>query len=247
MQFSVLQWNVWVNEQPQNILQVLEKYQPDIICLQEVTQDFPNIGKDVPQFLATNLNYHVHHAVAHTWTDQVPPRTQGNCILSKLPLKNLRYQVIQEAEPKTANTQGLERRIACLCDVQLPDHEVTVVTTHLSFSDGFRETSEKNRESNLFLETLTPCTQKTIVTGDFNLTEHSSLVERLLRTYQNAGPSFDQKTWTTKPFSYHGFNAETLDWRLDYILATRDLEVVSTQILSIPFSDHLPILTVFKI
>jgi mRNA deadenylase 3'-5' endonuclease subunit Ccr4 len=37
MKIKVLQWNVWFRERAENLLQIMKKYDPDIICCQEIT------------------------------------------------------------------------------------------------------------------------------------------------------------------------------------------------------------------
>lgn len=64
---------------------------------------------------------------------------------------------------------------------------------------------------------------------------------------KNIGRDYDQKTWTTKPFSYNGFEANTLDWRLDYIFGSSDMVVNSSEMLQTEFSDHLPVIVELNI
>ena len=85
------------------------------------------------------------------------------------------------------------------------------------------------------------------MSGDFNVTENSNLIKNLAHHLQNAGPDYSHKTWTTKPFSYLGFETDKLNYRLDYVFATPDINIVSAKILNTEYSDHLPILIEFKI
>lgn len=61
------------------------------------------------------------------------------------------------------------------------------------------------------------------------------------------GQNYDQKSWTTKPFSYNGFEADSLDWRLDYVFGSKDIKVESSEMLNTQFSDHLPIVVVLDL
>jgi endonuclease/exonuclease/phosphatase family metal-dependent hydrolase len=71
-------------------------------------------------------------------------------------------------------------------------------------------------------------------------------MSQISRQWRDAGPAKDQNTWTTKPFSYGGFSANTRDWRIDYCFATPDIRVRSARIVETPYSDHLPILVDFE-
>jgi len=37
MKLKILQWNIWFQERAENILKVIKRINPDIICCQEVT------------------------------------------------------------------------------------------------------------------------------------------------------------------------------------------------------------------
>ena len=63
----------------------------------------------------------------------------------------------------------------------------------------------------------------------------------------NLGPDYHEKTWTTKPFSYNGFSENSLNWRLDFVFGTKDIKVISSEIIKTDLSDHLPILIKIEI
>lgn len=63
----------------------------------------------------------------------------------------------------------------------------------------------------------------------------------ILKHLQHVGPDFAQSTWTTKPFSFMGFEENELKWRLDYIFASKQIKVLSSNIIPTEYSDHLPI------
>ncbi|MEI6237127.1 MAG: endonuclease/exonuclease/phosphatase family protein, partial [Candidatus Saccharibacteria bacterium] len=86
-----------------------------------------------------------------------------------------------------------------------------------------------------------------IIAGDFNAPPHSCIIKKFMAKYQNLGPDFKQKTWTTKPFKYNGFEENNLKWRLDYIFGTKDIRLIESKILKTEFSDHLPIYSVIVI
>jgi exonuclease III len=37
MKIKILQWNIWYQENVVNILKLIEEYNPDILCFQELT------------------------------------------------------------------------------------------------------------------------------------------------------------------------------------------------------------------
>ena len=98
------------------------------------------------------------------------------------------------------------------------------------------------QETNALVEAIENNSQNFILTGDFNARPDSEVIKCIQNHVKNLGPDYDQKTWTTKPFSYNGFEANTLDWRLDYALGSSDIVVTYSKVLQTEFSDHLPII-----
>ena len=117
----------------------------------------------------------------------------------------------------------------------------------MSYTNAFQPTSRKIQETEKLISLIEGKTGPYILTGDFNAQPNSEVINKISNVMANAGPDFIQKTWTTKPFSYDGFKATTLDWRLDYIFTNPNLQNISAEILKTDLSDHLPILASFDI
>ena len=86
-----------------------------------------------------------------------------------------------------------------------------------------------------------------VFTGDLNAPPGTPTIDKVSEHLANVGPDFTEKTWTTKPFSYDGFEEMKLNWRLDYIFATKDIETISTEVLKTAYSDHLPVQAKIKV
>ena len=112
----------------------------------------------------------------------------------------------------------------------------------MSYTHAFQSTPRKQHEADALIHEVSRHDRAFILTGDLNATPESSTLQSLTRRLHNLGPGLEQKTWTTKPFSYQGFEETELNWRLDYILGTPDIRPISADILQTPYSDHLPIL-----
>jgi endonuclease/exonuclease/phosphatase family metal-dependent hydrolase len=112
----------------------------------------------------------------------------------------------------------------------------------MSYVPRFRQTAGKRREADALVEILRNKKNGFIMGGDFNSLPNSYTVKAIQRHLRNAGPATNENTWTTKPFSYGGFSADTLGWRIDYVFATPDIRVTSARIVDTPHSDHLPLL-----
>lgn len=236
MQIKILQWNVWYKEDIEKVAAVLKQIQPDIASLQELTIGLQEAHPDTVQYLAEQLgNYNEFHNEVNfgDWS-------QVNAIISRYPLSNQTSTWINE--PTGSGGFDDEYRAYLEVNIDINGKELCVGTTHMSFTDRFQETERKYQETEKLLEYTADKQTNFVLTGDLNALPDSYTIKKLSEKLKNAGPDFDQKTWTTKPFSYEGFEANTLDWRLDYTFTTPDLKIVSADIIKTNISDHLPLL-----
>jgi endonuclease/exonuclease/phosphatase (EEP) superfamily protein YafD len=117
----------------------------------------------------------------------------------------------------------------------------------MSYTHQFEITPRKTQETDTLVDIISSHKSSYIFTGDLNAVPGSYTINRIAKYLKNAGPDITQATWTTKPFSYDNFEETELKWRLDYIFATDDIKVTSTEILNTNYSDHLPILAKFEL
>ena len=238
MNISVLQWNIWYQEDINNIVALLKDVKPDIICLQELTigHKIQN-GKNAPKFITEELGY-------ESFYHEIPTEDEGvklaNGIFTKFPISDTRWGWINEQ--KGERHYDNEHRVYIEATLDIDGRNLTVGTTHMSYTNCFEVTPRKLEETDKLVNLINRNQLGFILTGDFNAQPDSEVIERITRQLKNAGPDYSQKSWTTKPFSYDGFEANTLDWRLDYVFVTQDIEVLSAEIIKTDFSDHLPVL-----
>jgi endonuclease/exonuclease/phosphatase family metal-dependent hydrolase len=233
-----------VSRDPRNILATLKDTDADVICLQELTVNHPRHNMDVPKFIAEGLGYEHFFKESQADNSNGIYSSFGNGIFSRLPMSEQKFIYVQD--PRKAD-DGLadyskEGRVYVEAVVSEGAQKLTIGTIHMSYTDRFTETSEKKVETNRLLEIIKEKKDKYVITGDFNVTPESYTVQEIQKYLKNAGPNLAEKTWTTKPFSYKGFEATTLDWRLDYCFVTPDVQVTSAQVVQTSHSDHLPIL-----
>jgi endonuclease/exonuclease/phosphatase family metal-dependent hydrolase len=242
---KILQWNVWYHEKYQNIVEFIKNTNADIVCCQELTVNFKeaNPGIDVAAEIAKacNYNYYFHpQTIYGTDGEQVQ---MGNGIFSKFQIVDKDFRYIQKAE----NFPGAEDRTYVEVILDINDTKLKVGTVHLSYGTTFAMTEKKLGEADKLYEAVQDNHEKFILTGDMNAKPDSPIIAKLETMFIHADPNTDRPTWTTKPFSYQGFEANTRDWRLDYIFATEDINVIENKILETNYSDHLPILAEIQI
>lgn len=240
MSFSVLQWNVWYKELNQNIASFLKMQSPDIICLQELTIEEGDNGH-APDYIAEQLGYECYYQEIDLGTDKI---TLANGIFSRFPIVDTRTVWINA--PSGSAGYDDEPRAFIEATVKIGDRNVTIGTTHMSYTHGFEITPRKSQETDTLIDEITKHSENFILAGDMNAISGSYTIKKLENYLENASPECQHPTWTTKPFSYEGFEETELRWRLDYIFATSDMRVSSTKILDTEYSDHLPIMSWFE-
>lgn len=238
MHISLLQWNIWYREDIHTIARFIRQVRPDVVCLQELTRNFPGQTEtDTVAYLAHTLGYNqAAQYIPHPdlgWD-------QANAILSAYELSGPTPFWVNE--PTGAGGYDDEARGYLEATVKTPAGELRVGTTHLSYTRGFAPTPRKDAETDRLAEIVGRNQGRFVLTGDMNALPDSYTIKRLSKLLHHAGPPLSATTWTTKPFNYDGFEAHELRWRLDYVFTTPDIRVLSAELLPTQYSDHLPIL-----
>ncbi len=247
---KLLQWNIWYKEDAGHILELLKLIQPDIICLQESTIGYPeNNGIDVSSFLAKSLDYNCFFCPAQEWQLGGVLKTQGNVILSKYPIVDTSYLYIQQPQDPSLNSSDYtkEGRVYAEVCLDVNGQVLTVGTAHASYTDAFVVTDAKRAELDRLINVFRHKRNRYIFAGDLNVNSDADAIVAIQQHLQNLGPGFEYPTWTTKPFSYRGFEENRLHWRLDYVFGTEDIEVKNTSVIDTEYSDHLPLLLDFNV
>tara|TARA_B100000745_G_scaffold204959_1_gene135405 strand:- start:843 stop:1571 length:729 start_codon:yes stop_codon:yes gene_type:complete len=235
---KVLTWNVWYKEDPKNVLALLKETDWDVCCLQEIMKGFYDDPVDVAKYLEDSLNVNGHFALAQDRDHG--SKSQGNLILSKLPIKNTFSYFIQDPGSEPEPSFSDEGRV--IAGIEL-ENSIKILTTHMSYTPRFEETEKKNAESKNLLDYLNQIEDSLLFMGDLNAVPSSNLIQELDKKYQNLSPDYSEPTWTTKPFSHEGFDVDSLSYRLDYIFGSNDIKLINSKIISTEYSDHLPILS----
>ncbi len=210
-------------------------------CLQEVMKGFHPEVDDVAEYLKENLVVEGYFTVAQGRSEK--SWSQGNLILSRLPIKDTFSYFIQDQSVEPEPSFSDEGRV--LVGIELDD-SLKILTTHMSYTPRFAETDKKNAESERLIGYLRELEQPFLLCGDLNAVPTSNLIQTLHKSYKNFSPDFTESTWTTKPFSHEGFNVDTLSYRLDYLFGSKEIELSDTKIIQTEYSDHLPILSTIK-
>lgn len=169
-------------------------------------------------------------------------RIQENGIFSNYEL--LSNNKIYVQNPSDSEDYSKEGRIYSEANIKINQKELTIGTTHLSYTHKFKETELKNKEIEKLIEILKDKKQNYIFCGDLNTTKTSNYIKQIEKYLINCDT---ENTWTTKPFSYNGFKEDKLNWKLDYVFVTKDINVKKVEVIDTEYSDHLPIFTEIEI
>jgi endonuclease/exonuclease/phosphatase family metal-dependent hydrolase len=243
-----MQWNVWYHEKYENIVSFIKHVNADIVCCQELTVNFKEVnpGIDVPAEIAKACDYQYFFQPMTIYGTNGEQVQMGNGVFSKYPIIAKEFKYVQKAEPGIHSYESEDRTyVEVVLDIN--GSNLKVGTVHLSYSTAFAMTEKKLAEAEKLYEAVQDNHERFIFAADLNAKPDSPIVKRLEELFIHADPNTDRPTWTTKPFSYDGFEANTRDWRLDYIFATEDINVITNKILETSYSDHLPILTEIQI
>ena len=245
MRLKILQRNVRFRERAENLLQVMKEYTPDIICCQEITigSSF-NEKRDVAKYISEELWYNYYYSKAHKYEYPHTPLWEENywwnAIFTKFPIKDSFDFALRN--PEDLQNHPYERRTCAVAKLQAWNDIITVSTAHKSYSSRFSEDQDKIDETKKLIKLFEENPEKLFFTGDLNLTPNTESIKMIEWVLQNCWPDYDQPTWTTKPFSFMWFEEDKLTRRLDYVFASKDIKVISSEIIQTNFSDHLPIL-----
>lgn len=215
------------------IAELIRENDADIVALQEVDVESERVsGIHIMKYLSDTLNM--------TWVFgqnlSFQGGSYGNGILSKYPVsvwKNDHFPSFNDGEQR-----GL---LQALIDVR--GIEIVFWNTHL---DHRPNDTERRQSISVILQKAASTTGPIIVAGDFNDIPGSPVIQAITAQFKDSwsfmgrGPGFT-------------FPSDSAGRRIDYIFVKNDhtqkiyLKPVHATVLKTPASDHLPLLTRFKI
>lgn len=238
---KILQWNLLRKENPDNIVQLIKELHPDIITAQELIKN-KETNIDWVKYIGDKLGFNSYFKEGDTWSPAKNNKTsQGNAIFSKFPIKKTKFDYLTKPyhNPPDANFEG---RVYVETTLEINKKNLTIGTTHLSFSQKYIINEKRKKEVDSLISIIKN-KNNYIFAGDLNSSPDSYTIKELEKYFIHAGPDYKYPTWPTKPFDYHGqFKEDKLCWRLDYIFTTKDIKIIQSQIIKTEYSDHLPIL-----
>ena len=245
-----------------------EKYDPDVCCLQEVADNYPDLGAahDQPALLAAAFpGFSAHFAAAVDTHDGLGGRKRfGNMILSRLPVR----QVFRHSLPWPPDAgKPSMPRVALEAVIETSWGPVSVVTTHLEFYSVKQRAAQverlcelqaeirahaaapsiaKEKDSGPFTPYVRP--SSAILTGDFNMRPEDPSAARLREVWTDAWSVAHPGKPHTPTFCLYDKTYEKEPYCCDFVLVTPDLASRISSVESdseTKASDHQPVVVEF--
>lgn len=217
------------------IADVIADEDADIVCLQELDVGRLRTGSvDQAAELAQRLNMtsRFHPAM------RIEAEQYGDAILSRLPEKLVRADSL----PSVTGIRGLEPRGAVWSRIQIGEHWLNIINTHL----GLVPREQRKQAAALSSrEWVGACEGPTILAGDFNATSITRPYGELTRHLKDA-----QRVLGLKP-SIKTFPSAFPAIRIDHLFISPHIRVTGIRVPTSPLarvaSDHLPLVMDFEI
>ena len=218
----------------QRIVNQIKKLNPDIFALVEVDTGSFRAKKDEVLFFEKQLGMNSFAEKIkypfEGWLKlfhYVPIlNKQANAIIAKEKLSNVRYHVFHEGT----------KRVVIEATIHVPK-KVTLMLAHLSLRKSTRA-----KQIHELTKIINSIHNPVILMGDFNTFNGEEEIKKLLKEthlHHKFQMKIGPQTYT-QPASHP-------TRRLDYILASRRIELNNYNVLNFHFSDHLPLLVDFKV
>jgi len=220
---------------PERIAEVILRYQPDILALQEVDAGRARSGRvDQAESIARLTDMQLCFSPAMQWGDEL----YGNAVLSRHPLRKVKAGGLP-----TVPGRPFEPRGVLWVSVEHPAGELNLVTTHLGLD---------RRERALQIEALlgagwlaTIQGRATVLCGDFNSVPGSAVhgrIKAFMRDIRRLPIELRVTNTWPAPFPL---------LRLDHIFLSDELDITRVEVpytrLTRVASDHLPVIATVRL
>ena len=211
------------------VVEEIRRIGADIVGLNEIRGKGRSADYEAQtEILAEKLGFHSYFAKALD-VDGINP--YGNAILSRFPIRRAWTVAIPDPKERVFDRALYESRCLLKADIDVGDG-LTVCVVHFGLNPD-----EQDLAVNTVIEQIRP--EKCILMGDFNMTPEQKRLKPIHEKMFDTASLFGGER-----FSYP---ADKPDMRIDYLYTSRELEVLSADILADVVSDHRPYVAQIRI
>lgn len=229
---KVMTWNIWGGKHLDGVIDLIRRESPDIIALQEATL---REGINTAEVIGDMLGYNVQFCETFTTDRHTPPYTLGNAILSKLPYAQTSCTFLSTKD-QYEGSAATEPRNAAIATISVGNKHLTIIGTHLGFSEKWRESSFRQSQLHNLLKLIPE--NNCILMGDFNALPASTVVNKLSSVLVNTDPLMTQSSMTDLK------DEQKTQYRIDYIFVSKDVGFTDFKIIETDASDHRPLVAI---
>lgn len=239
MKVKVLTWNIWQGAYLDEVKRFLKETDPDIVALQEVSDDGRNILADIAGELgytyvsALDMSIPMKYVPEHLRTEATALQF-GNAIMTK-------HQIIS-SEPKLISEE--DNRTVITAKIKIEDTVLSVFGLHLKHTH--QEPSDLQNEQVDNLIKIIPET-KAIALGDFNSLPGSYPINRMREAFKDTDSVGDIPTWSMYRDGCSLCQEDKVIHKLDYIFVTPDITAESFSVGQSDGADHLPVVVTLEV
>jgi len=223
--FNIQNDRIYSEEKINSILNFINKYNIDILNLQELSK---YIDKSLINQL-NNINYN-NYGKYRFHIPLIFKKINERCpIITK-------YQVIKKKTYNLPFLPSLLRRVLTKEIVIIEGKEVSIYNTHIDYLSEIA----KRRQLKKILKIISKDKNPSILTGDFNLKNiHTPFKEFKSKLKEKGIIHYDIKEKTWKNSKYHR--------AIDHIFISSEFKLIEKKLITeIPISDHYPVLIKIK-
>ena len=241
MKVTALSWNIWQGKYTDGIIETIKKYNPDVVGLLEVDE---GITTNTAEIIAKKLGYYCAYYRTYEKDRDGEHYLQGNAVLSKYKILSSSLSWLNR-DIVFDGTSLTEPRALVSATIKVKGRILTINATHLAHVHNFSKSKTQMIQTEELLKRVSK--KNTILMGDFNALPKSDVIRKIEETLLNTDTLSDKNTWSVYPKGHKGCRLKGINYRLDYIFASKDLEIVDFQVVNSKSSDHLSVLATVEV
>ena len=202
----------------------------DIIGLNEVRGEYKSTAApSQAETIAAKTGYNLYYAEAIQFDGK---DSYGNALLSKYPIIRTEKFPIPSPPPEDFPDYWVEDRCLLKAEIDVCGTIVNVFVIHFGLSPV-----EAQRAADAVKKYVKG--EKVILMGDFNLTPEKPIIADIRKMLNDTADKFDEAKLS--------FPSDKPDRKIDYMLVSDDIKIISADIPDKVLSDHRPYISVLDI